>query len=76
MRGFRLLGRVEQISARDYHESDILRFAPSEDGLDMREGAFRARDFDLFQCQTHVVMGLCPSDYVFVATTIGEDAFK
>lgn len=76
MRGFRFLGRVEQISKHDYDESDLLFFAPSEDGIDMRVGHVRARDFDLFACQTAVVIGHCPSDYVFVATALGENAFK
>jgi hypothetical protein len=76
VRGFRSLGRIEQVSPRDYDGSDLLFFAPSEDGSDMRVGCVRARDFDLFSCQTAVVVGQCPYDYVFVATALGEDCFK
>lgn len=76
MRGFRALGRVEQVSLRDYDESDMLFFAPNEDGSDMRNGGVRARDFDLFRCQTAVVLAQCPSDFIFVATALGEGCFK
>jgi hypothetical protein len=75
VRGFRFVGRVDLASARDFDESDLLFFSPNEEGGEWRTGAIRARNFDLFQCQTFVVMGLCPSDYVFVATAIGEGAF-
>jgi hypothetical protein len=81
MRGFRLLGIVTQVSVHQYLDDDLLYFAPSEDGTDMRVDAagnprgIRARDFDLFKCQTYAVTGQCPSDYVFVATAIGEYAF-
>jgi hypothetical protein len=75
VRGFRFIGKIEHVSQRDYHESDLLFFSPSEDGSDMRRGCVRARDFDLFSCQTAVVTGVCESDYVFVATALGETAF-
>ena len=75
-----MLGRIDLVSARDFHESDLLFFSPHEEGGAWREDAvgphgFRARDFDLFMCQTAVVTGTCPGDYVFVATAIGEGAF-
>lgn len=76
MRGFRLLGRIELVSPRDWDPSDMLAFSPSEDGSDMREGCVRARNFDIFACQTAVVTGQCPSDYVWVATPLGEHCFK
>lgn len=75
MRGFRFLGRLEHVSARDYDPGDLLFFSPHEDGSDMRRGHIRARDFDLFTCQTAIAAGACESDYVFVATAIGENAF-
>jgi hypothetical protein len=76
MRGFRALGKVELVSMSDFDEGDLLFFSPHEDGGSWRsERGFRARDFDLFMCQTAVVTGACPSDYVFVATAIGEAAF-
>jgi hypothetical protein len=76
-----LLGKIEQISSRQYDGGDLLYFSPNEDGSNMRVSiggraqGLRARDFDLFTCQTFVVTGQCPSDYVFVATAIGEGAF-
>lgn len=82
MNGFRFIGKIEQVSQRDFHESDLLFFSPCEDGSNMRTDSsgsprgFRGRDFDLFMCQTAVVTGLCPSDYVFVATALGEACFK
>lgn len=76
MRGFRFLGRVDMLSARDYRGSDMLFFSPSEHGIPFRgERGFRGRDFDLFSCQTAIATGACPSDYVFVATAIGEEIF-
>lgn len=75
MRGFRFVGRIDYVSMRDYKSDDLLFFSPNEDGEQMRSGAIRGRDFDLFGCQTAVVTGLCPSDFVFVATAIGEAAF-
>lgn len=81
MRGFRLLGRIDLVSTSQYDGSDLLYFAPNEDGSDMRMDiagnpkGIRARDFDLFKCQTFAVTGMCPTDYVFVATAIGESAF-
>ena len=78
MRGFRFLGKIEHVSVNDFHPSDLLFFSPYEEGGSFRgSGAgLRARDFDLFQCQTVVAMGACPSDYVFVATALGEHAFE
>lgn len=76
MRGFRALGKIELVSPRDFEPGDLLYFSPNEDGGDWRTGHIRARDLDLFTCQTFVVTGQCPSDYVFVATAIGEDCFK
>lgn len=76
MRGFRLLGPIEQVSKRDYDETDLLFFSPDADGTSMRVGFVRARDFDLFACQTAVVTGLCPSDFVFVATALGENCIS
>ena len=81
MRGFRLLGPVEQVSVHQYHASDLLFFAPCENGDGMRTNplgeprGIRARDFDLFSCQTAVVTGMCPGDFVFVAVALGETAF-
>lgn len=76
MRGFRALGKIEHLSARDYDESDLLFFSPREDGIPFRGcGGIRARDFDLFFCQTAVATGAAPGDYVFVATALGERAF-
>jgi hypothetical protein len=63
------------VSPHDFDPGDLLFFSPSEEGGDWRTGHIRARDFDLFTCKTYVVMGQCPSDYVFVATAIGEHAF-
>ena len=79
MRGFRFLGRVAQVSARDYSEDDMLFFSPSEDGVNMREGGIRARNFDLFGCQTAIALGTVSTDvmfaFMFVATALGEDCF-
>ena len=75
MRGFRFVGRIDLVSSRDYDGGDLLFFSPREEGGDWRTGFIRARDFDLFQCQTVVSMGACPTDFVFVATAIGEGAF-
>jgi hypothetical protein len=76
VRGFRFLGRAEHVSVRDYNESDLLFFSPFEDGSLMRAGGIRARDFDLFSCQTAIATGACISDFVFVATALGEDCFR
>lgn len=76
MIGFRPLGRIELVSVNDYNEGDLLYFSPNEEGGDWRTGHIRARDFDLFKCQTFVVTGACPSDFMFVATAIGERCFK
>lgn len=75
MRGFRFLGRIEHVSARDYDPGDLLFFSPNEDGTEMRHGSIRARDFDLFSCQTAIACAAVHSDYMFVATAIGEHAF-
>ena len=76
MRGFRALGKIEHLSVRDYDPSDLLYFSPSADGISMRGSAgIRARDFDLFLCQTTIATVGGPSDYVFVATALGEHAF-
>ena len=75
MRGFRFLGRLEHVSVRDYDPGDLLFFSPNEDGSDMRSGHIRARAFDLFKCQTAIASCALDSDYVFVATAIGDNAF-
>lgn len=75
MRGFRLVSRIDLASINDFDPGDLLFFSPSVEGGGWRTGSIRARDFDLFMCQTHVVTGACPADYVFVATAIGENAF-
>lgn len=77
MRGFRAIGKIELVMPGAYDPGDLLFFSPDEAGDEMRRGAgLRARDFDLFSCKTAVVTGQCPSDYVFVATAIGEACFK
>lgn len=76
MRGFRFLGRIDLVSVRDCDPADLLFFSPNEEGGDWRPGWIRVRSFDLFACQMAVVVGTCPSDYVFVATAIGENAFS
>lgn len=76
MRGFRALGKIDNLSVKDFDGGDLLFFSPDALGFEMRSNTgIRARDFDLFTCQTFVVTGQCPSDYVFVATAIGEYAF-
>lgn len=77
MRGWRCIGRVSDnlVEGRDYDPSDILRFAPSADGVDMRDGHVRARDFNMAACWSAAVALLVEDDYVFVATAIGERAF-
>lgn len=82
MRGFRCIGPAHLVSPRDYHPSDLLFFSPDGSGDPMRTDAagsprgMRARDFDLFMCQTAIATGACPSDYIFVATAIGEEIFN
>jgi hypothetical protein len=76
MRGFRFVGPASLASMNDFAPSDLLFFSPHIEGGLWRTGCIRARDFDLFLCQTHVAMGACPDDYVFVATAIGEGAFR
>jgi hypothetical protein len=77
MRGFRALGKVELVSPHDFDGGDLLFFSPDRFGFEMRANTgIRARDFDLFTCQTFVATGQVPNDYVFVATAIGEECFK
>lgn len=76
MRGFRLIGKMSTLIFEDYAPDDLLHFAPDVDGLQMRAGWSRARNFDLKMLQSLIANGVCIGDYVFVATAIGEDCFK
>lgn len=75
MRGWRLIGRASDSVKAAYNPDDILAFSPTQDVEDMRDGFIRARDFNMAACWASAVAALCPDDFVFVATAIGEDAF-
>lgn len=76
MRGFRCLGPVSEVSVRDFHESDLLYFAPDVEGEGMRTNGIRARDFNFEACRVAVVAGLLHDEFMFVPTALGEACFK
>lgn len=78
MRGWRLVGRLDEKMPPGVTvpTDGIIGFSPSADGP-LRPGTCRVSDFmsDLPSYALGVT-GLTEHDYVFIATAIGEDAFR
>lgn len=78
MRGFRHIGPLTSVTREQYSEDDLLFFGVGADGP-IRIGWYRGRQFPLGDMQAQISNGVPLAtrfDHVFVATALGEDAFR
>jgi hypothetical protein len=75
VRGYRHIGRLDQIDVTQLDPGSILAFAYDSSGAFMRVGHVRARELQCRPTTPWVVAG-CYDDHVFEATAIGEECFK
>jgi hypothetical protein len=81
MKGLKLVGRIDRLGIEDVEDSAVLFLSYDREGRCMRPGNVRARDIKgpsmLSWCAARQhIPSAYHDDYVWVATAVGEDAFK
>jgi len=73
MRGFRCVGMVRDLNTHVLDPPGLVAFGPFADGTQLRGGFRRVRDMQNREVWRSYE---CSTDYVFVATPLGEACFK